>query len=134
MTSAERSAAFPQLPTVAGSGRSRLCRGKPGTDSMRRPERRSDIIARLNRSAAKAVQSDVFKQFGLNEGLVMVGGAPEGLDRYFQRRGGALAQGDRGTPGSGSNEHRLRCGNDLMFVAIFPPSIPDPFFAGSLTG
>ena len=43
-----------------------------------------EIIDRLNRSAAKALQSDAFRRLSVNEGLVMVGGPPEELDRYFR--------------------------------------------------
>ena len=43
-----------------------------------------DIIDRLNKSAAKAVQSEAFKKLGVNEGLVMVAQPPEALDRYFR--------------------------------------------------
>jgi tripartite-type tricarboxylate transporter receptor subunit TctC len=42
-----------------------------------------EIIDRLNKSAAKAVQSDAFKKLGVNEGLVMVAEPPQALDRYF---------------------------------------------------
>jgi len=44
-----------------------------------------DIIDRLNKSAAKAVQSEAFKRLGANEGLVMVAEPPDALDRYFSR-------------------------------------------------
>src|SRR6201991_1834264 len=83
VTSAERSAAFPQLPTVSEAG-------VPGYTAeawygLYAPAKTPpDIIDRLNRSAAKALQSDAFKRLGLNEGLVMVGGPPEELDRYFR--------------------------------------------------
>jgi tripartite-type tricarboxylate transporter receptor subunit TctC len=82
VTSAERSPAFPQLPTVSEAG-------VPGyaaeawyglyTPAKTPPE----IIDRLNKSAAKAVQSEAFKKLGTNEGLVMVAQPPEALDRYF---------------------------------------------------
>ena len=82
VTSAEPSPAFPQLPTVAEAG-------VPGYDleswyGLYAPTKTPpDIIDRLNRSAAKAVQSDAFKKLGINEGLVMVAQPPEMLDRYF---------------------------------------------------
>ena len=82
VTSAERSPAFPQLPTVSEAG-------VPGyaaeawyglyTPAKTPPE----IIDRLNKSAAKAVQSEAFKKLGTNEGLVMVAEPPDALDRYF---------------------------------------------------
>src|ERR1700723_1772455 len=71
VTSAERSPAFPQIPTVAEAG-------VPGyaaeswyglfAPSGTPPE----VIDRLNRSAAAAVQSEVFKRLSVNEGLVAV--------------------------------------------------------------
>ena len=83
VTSAERSGAFPELPTVSEAG-------VPGyaaeswyglfAPAGTPPE----IIARLNRSAARAVQSEAFKRLAVNEGLVMVAEPPDALDRYFQ--------------------------------------------------
>jgi tripartite-type tricarboxylate transporter receptor subunit TctC len=82
VTSAERSPAFPKLPTVSEAG-------VPGyaaeawyglyAPASTPPE----IIDRLNKSAAKAVQSDAFRKLGKNEGLVMVAEPPAALDRYF---------------------------------------------------
>jgi tripartite-type tricarboxylate transporter receptor subunit TctC len=82
VTSAERSPAFPQLPTVSEAG-------VPGYAAeawygLYAPARTPpEIIERLNKSAAKAVQSEAFKKLGANEGLVMVAQPPEQLDRYF---------------------------------------------------
>jgi tripartite-type tricarboxylate transporter receptor subunit TctC len=83
VTSAERSPAFPQLPTVSEAG-------VPGYAAeawygLYAPAKTPpEIIDRLNKSAAKAVQSEAFKKLGVNEGLVMVAQRPEALDRYFQ--------------------------------------------------
>jgi tripartite-type tricarboxylate transporter receptor subunit TctC len=83
VTSAERSPAFPQLPTVAEAG-------VPGYVAeswygLFAPAKTpADVIGRLNKSAAKAVQSEVFKQLGVNEGLVMVASPPEAFDRYVR--------------------------------------------------
>jgi tripartite-type tricarboxylate transporter receptor subunit TctC len=83
VTSAERSPAFPQLPTVSEAG-------VPGYAAeawygLYAPAKTPpEIIDRLNKSAAKAVQSEAFKRLGVNEGLVMVAQPPEALDRYFQ--------------------------------------------------
>jgi tripartite-type tricarboxylate transporter receptor subunit TctC len=82
VTSAERSPAFPQLPTVSEAG-------VPGYAAeawygLYAPAKTpAAIIARLNKSAAAAVQSEAFKKLGVNEGLVMVARPPEELDRYF---------------------------------------------------
>jgi tripartite-type tricarboxylate transporter receptor subunit TctC len=83
VTSAERSPAFPQLPTVAEAG-------VPGYAAeswygLFAPAKTpSEIIERLNKSAATAVQSEAFKQLGVNEGLVMVAQPPQELDRYVR--------------------------------------------------
>jgi tripartite-type tricarboxylate transporter receptor subunit TctC len=83
VTSAERSPAFPDLPTVAEAG-------VPGYSAeswygLFAPARTpADVIARLNKSAALAVQSEAFKRLGANEGLVMVAQPPEALDTYFR--------------------------------------------------
>jgi len=83
VTSAERSPAFPDLPTVSEAG-------VPGYDAeawygLFAPARTpADIIARLNQSAATAVQSEAFKMLVKNEGLIMVASPPEELDRYLR--------------------------------------------------
>jgi tripartite-type tricarboxylate transporter receptor subunit TctC len=83
VTSAQRSPAFPDLPTVAEAG-------VPGYSAeswygLFAPAKTpKDVIERLNKSAARAVQSSAFKKLGVNEGLVMVAGPPEELDRYFR--------------------------------------------------
>src|SRR5580700_8155089 len=83
VTSAERSPAFPQLPTVAEAGVPGYAAeswyglfAPAGTPAA--------IIDRLNRSAASAVQSDGFRRLGVNEGLVMIARPPEELDRYVR--------------------------------------------------
>ena len=83
VTSAERSPAFPKLPTVSEAG-------VPGYAAeawygLYAPAKTPpDIIERLNKSAAMAVQSEAFKRLGVNEGLVMIARPPEELDRYFR--------------------------------------------------
>jgi len=83
VTSAQRSPAFPDLPTVAEAG-------VPGYAAeswygLFAPAKTpADVIERLNKSAARAVQSDTFRQLGINEGLVMVARPPEELDRYVR--------------------------------------------------
>src|ERR1700676_5410489 len=82
VTSAERSAAFPQLPTVSEAG-------VPGYAAeawygLYAPAKTPpEIIDRLNKSAAKAVQSEAFKKLGVNEGLVMVAQPPEAPVPYL---------------------------------------------------
>jgi tripartite-type tricarboxylate transporter receptor subunit TctC len=83
VTSPERSPAFPQLPTVAEAG-------VPGYAleswyGLFAPAKTpADVIDRLNRSAARAVQSEAFRKLGVNEGLAMIARPPEELDRYFR--------------------------------------------------
>jgi tripartite-type tricarboxylate transporter receptor subunit TctC len=83
VTSVERSPAFPQLPTVAEAG-------VPGYAAeswygLFAPAKTpADIIDRLNKSAAVAVQSEVFKRLGVNEGLAVVARPPAELDRYVR--------------------------------------------------
>jgi tripartite-type tricarboxylate transporter receptor subunit TctC len=83
VTSAERSPAFPDLPTVAEAG-------VPGYAAeswyglLAPAKTPPEIIDRLNKSAATAVQSEAFKRLGVNEGLVMVAQPPEALDRYLR--------------------------------------------------
>jgi tripartite-type tricarboxylate transporter receptor subunit TctC len=83
VTSAERSPAFPQLPTVAEAG-------VPGyvlenwyglfAPGKTPPE----IVDRLNRAAGKAFQSEAFRKIAANEGLTMVAAPPEEFARYFR--------------------------------------------------
>jgi tripartite-type tricarboxylate transporter receptor subunit TctC len=83
VTSAERSPAFPELPTVAEAG-------VPGYAAeswygLYAPARTpAEIIDRLNKSAARAVRSEAFKKLGVNEGLAMVASEPAELDRYVR--------------------------------------------------
>ena len=83
VTSAERSPAFPQLPTVNEAG-------VPGYTAeswyglFAPAGTPADVIARLNKAAASAVQSEAFKKLGVNEGLVVIARPPEELDRYVR--------------------------------------------------
>ena len=83
VTSAERSPAFPDVPTVAEAG-------VPGYSAVSwyglvAPAKTPpQIIDRLNRSAAAAVKSEAFNKLGVNEGLVMVASPPGELDRYVR--------------------------------------------------
>jgi tripartite-type tricarboxylate transporter receptor subunit TctC len=83
VTSAERSPAFPQTPTVAEAG-------VPGYAAeswyglFAPAGTPADVIDRLNKSAASAVQSASFKKLGVNEGLVTVTLPPDALDRFVR--------------------------------------------------
>jgi tripartite-type tricarboxylate transporter receptor subunit TctC len=83
VTSAERSPAFPKLPTVAEAGVAGYA--AESWYGLFAPARTpADIVERLNKSAALAVQSDPFKRLGVNEGLVVMTRPPEELDRYVR--------------------------------------------------
>jgi tripartite-type tricarboxylate transporter receptor subunit TctC len=83
VTSVERSPAFPHLPTVSEAG-------VPGYDAeawygLFAPAKTpSEIVARLNRSAAMAVRAESFRKLSVNEGLVLVAAPPSELDRLFR--------------------------------------------------
>jgi tripartite-type tricarboxylate transporter receptor subunit TctC len=83
VTSAERSPAFPNLPTVAEAG-------VPGYDAeawygLFAPAKTPpDIIDRINKAAATAVKAESFKKLSVNEGLILVASPPSELDRYFR--------------------------------------------------
>jgi len=83
VTSAQRSPAFPNLPTVAEAG-------VPGYDAQAwyglfAPAKTPpEIIDRLNKAAAVAVKADSFKKLSVNEGLMLVASPPAELDRYFR--------------------------------------------------
>jgi tripartite-type tricarboxylate transporter receptor subunit TctC len=83
VTTAERSPAFPDLPTVAEGGVSGYA--AESWYGLYAPAKTpAPIIERLNKAVAKAVQSPAFKRLETNEGLIMVGGSPEELDRYVR--------------------------------------------------
>jgi tripartite-type tricarboxylate transporter receptor subunit TctC len=82
VTSAERSPAFPQLPAVAEAVSGYAAESWYGLFAPAKTP--PDVIERLNKSAASAVQSEAFKKLEVNEGLIMVARPPEELDRYFR--------------------------------------------------
>jgi tripartite-type tricarboxylate transporter receptor subunit TctC len=83
VTSAQRSPAFPDLPTVAEAGVAGYA--AESWYGLYAPAKTpGEIVDRLNKSAAKAVQSEAFKKLAVNEGLVMVAGEPAELDRYVR--------------------------------------------------
>jgi tripartite-type tricarboxylate transporter receptor subunit TctC len=83
VTSAERSPAFPNLPTVSEAG-------VPGYDAeawygLFAPAKTPpEIIDRINKAAANAVKAEAFKKLSVNEGLMLVASPPAELDRYFR--------------------------------------------------
>jgi tripartite-type tricarboxylate transporter receptor subunit TctC len=83
VTSADRSPAFPQLPTVAEAGVSGYA-AESWYGLFAPAKTPADIIGRLNKSAGMAVNSDAFRRLGMNEGLVLIAYPPEELDRYLR--------------------------------------------------
>lgn len=83
VTSATRTPAFPDLPTVAESG-------VPGYSAeswygLFAPAKTpANVIALLNRTVDQSIRTPAFDKLVENEGLIMVGGAPEQLGKYVQ--------------------------------------------------
>jgi tripartite-type tricarboxylate transporter receptor subunit TctC len=81
VTTAERSPAFPNVPTIAESGVAGYAAeswyglyAPAGTPP--------DVIAKLNAAAKKAVQSETFRKRAQEEGLIISAGAHAELDTY----------------------------------------------------
>jgi tripartite-type tricarboxylate transporter receptor subunit TctC len=83
VTSAERSKAFPDLPTIAEAGvpgyvaESWYGLYAPAATPV-------EVIERLNKAVAQAVTSDAFRKLEQVEGLTTAAGAPAELDRYVR--------------------------------------------------
>ena len=83
VTSAARTAAFPDLPTIAEAA-------VPGYAAeswygLYAPAKTPlPAIALLNKAVAKAVKSNAFNTLAANEGLVMAAGSAEEFERYVQ--------------------------------------------------
>lgn len=83
VTSAERSPAFPQLPTVAEAGVPGY--GAESWYGLFAPAGTpAAVIDRLNKLAATAVQSEAFKRLAVNEGLVLVARPPGAFEQYVR--------------------------------------------------
>jgi tripartite-type tricarboxylate transporter receptor subunit TctC len=84
VTSAERSQAFSNLPTVAEA--------VPGYEAeawygLFAPAKTPpEIVERLNKAAALAVKAEAFKRLSVNEGLELAASPPGELDRYFRQQ------------------------------------------------
>jgi tripartite-type tricarboxylate transporter receptor subunit TctC len=82
VTSVQRSAAYPDLPTVAEAGvPDYVVEGWYGLFAPAGTPQ--DILNLLNASVAKAIRSGVFKTIETNEGLSFVPGTPEDFSRYW---------------------------------------------------
>ena len=83
VTSAQRSPAFPNLPTVAEAGVSGYA--AESWYGLYAPAKTpAAIVERLSKAVTKAVKSGAFKQLESNEGLIMAGSSPDELDSYVQ--------------------------------------------------
>jgi tripartite-type tricarboxylate transporter receptor subunit TctC len=83
VTSAQRSPAFPDVPTLAEAGIAGYS-AESWYGLFAPAKTPKQIISRLNEAAARAIQAEPFKKLGINEGLIMVARPPEELDRYFR--------------------------------------------------
>jgi tripartite-type tricarboxylate transporter receptor subunit TctC len=85
VTSAKRTAAFPDLPTVAEAG-------VPGYAAeswyglLAPAKTPPETIALLNKAVDKSLHAPSFNKLVENEGLIMVGGAPDMLGHYVQEQ------------------------------------------------
>ena len=83
ITSAQRSAAFPDLPTVAEAGVPGFV--VEGWYGLVAPAgTATEIVNLLNGSVEKAIRSDTFKTIEANEGLTFSINTPEDFSRYLQ--------------------------------------------------
>jgi tripartite-type tricarboxylate transporter receptor subunit TctC len=85
VTSAERSPAFPGLPTVAEAGVQGYA-AESWYGLFAPAKTPPEIVDRLNKAATKAVQSETLKRLSVSEGLVLVTSPPDALERYFQEQ------------------------------------------------
>ena len=82
VTSVQRFAAYPDLPTIAEAGvPDYVVEGWYGLFAPAGTPQ--DILNLLNASVAKAIRSGVFKTIETNEGLSFVPGTPEDFSRYW---------------------------------------------------
>ena len=81
VTSAQRSAAYPDLPTVAEAGVTDYV--VDGWYGLYAPAGTApDVVNLLNASVAKAIAAGVFKAIETNEGLTFASGTPEEFGRF----------------------------------------------------
>jgi tripartite-type tricarboxylate transporter receptor subunit TctC len=83
VTSTQRSPAFPQLPTVAEGGVGGYA-AESWYGLFAPAGVPAELIDRLNKSAAVAVQSEAFRKLSVNEGLVTVALPPNELEQYVR--------------------------------------------------
>jgi tripartite-type tricarboxylate transporter receptor subunit TctC len=82
ITSAQRSTAFPDLPTVAEAGVPGFV--VEGWYGLLAPAgTAAEVLNLLNTSVAKAIRSGVFKTIETNEGLTFAPGTPEDFSHYL---------------------------------------------------
>ena len=85
VTSAQRSAAYPNLPTVIEAGMTDYV--VEGWYGLSAPTGTApDIVNLLNASVAKAIRTGTFKTIETNEGLIFAPGTPEDFGRYMREQ------------------------------------------------
>ena len=83
VTSAQRSAAYPDLPTVAEAGVTGYV--VEGWYGLYAPAGTApDVVNLLNASVAKAIRTGVFKTIETNEGLMFAPGTPDDFGRFVR--------------------------------------------------
>lgn len=83
VTTAQRSPAFTDVPTIAETVRGFAVESWYGLYVPARTP--PDVVARLNAAARKAVQAEDFRKRIEQEGLVVSAGTPQELDAYVRR-------------------------------------------------
>ena len=81
VTSAQRTPAFPDLPTVAEAGVTGYA-AESWYGLFAPAQTPAAVIGLLNAAAGKAIRTPSFDKLVENEGLIMVGGAPEQFGKY----------------------------------------------------
>ena len=81
ITSAHRSAAFPDLPVAEAGVPDFVVEGWYGL--LAPAGTAAEVLNFLNASVAKAIRSEVFKTIETNEGLTFAAGTPEDFNRYL---------------------------------------------------
>jgi tripartite-type tricarboxylate transporter receptor subunit TctC len=83
VTSAARTPAFPDLPTVAEAGvPGYAAESWYGVFAPAKTD--AAVVALLNAAVDKSLHAPAFDKLKASEGLIMVGGTPEQLERYVQ--------------------------------------------------
>lgn len=83
VTSAERAALYPDVPTVAEAGVAGYV-AESWYGLLAPAGTPAEVVQTLNKSVQRALQAEALAKLKEVEGLTLVGGAPEDLDRYVR--------------------------------------------------